>query len=211
MRLASSKLAVNFKNVGLLTALIGLLGLNLPSQLLAEDLKQIFENVNKYYEEKNYAKALEELSWAQKEIEKANSQVTQSFFPAEYEGYKGGKIESANVFGMSNVERTYSKGSQSIKVSLLGGSKGQGQNPLGGLAAFGQMAAMMGGQPGVESFRMDGRTANLETQDDSVNLTVFLDGGSMLKFEMSNSNDAGALKKFAQGFKIGDIEKHIKG
>jgi hypothetical protein len=186
--------------------------LSFASLSQAEDLKQIFENVNKYYEEKNYSKALEELSWAQKEIEKAKGQVTQALFPAELEGYTGGKIESTNVFGISNVERTYTKsGAATIKVSLMGSSKGGGQNPLGGLAAFGQMAAMMGGaQPGVETFRIDGRTANLETKENSADLTLFLDGGSMIKFEMSKSKDGEALKKFAQGFNIAEIEKQLK-
>jgi len=184
-----------------------------PTISAAEDLKQIFDKVQQYYQDKNYSKALEELSWAQKEIEKANAQVTQSFFPNEVEGFKGGEIENTNVFGFMNVERSYEKGdSESIKVSLIGSSKSQGQNPLGGLAAMGQMAAMMGGnQPGVESFRIDGRTAMLEKEDSSASLTVFLDGGAMLKFEMNGSNNADALKKFAGGFKIGDIEKHLKG
>ena len=77
---------------------------------------------------------------------------------------------------------------------------------------MGQMAAMMGGnQPGVDSFRMDGRTALLEKEDGSALLTVFLDGGAMLKFEMNGSNNTETLKKFAGSFKIGDIEKHLKG
>jgi hypothetical protein len=72
--------------------------------------------------------------------------------------------------------------------------------------------AMMGGnQPGVDSFRLNGRTAMLEKEDESASLTVFLNGGSMLKFEMNGSNNADTLKKFASGFKIADIEKHLKG
>jgi hypothetical protein len=182
-----------------------------PIAVQAEDLKPIFEKVQQYYQEKNYAKALEELSWAQKEIEKANTAATVGFFPDEVEGYKGGKVENANVFGITNIERNYRKSdNDSIKVSLLGGSKGQ-QNPLGGLAAMGQMAAMMGGQNGMDSFRMDGRTAMLEKQDDSATLTIFLDGGTMMKFEKNGSNDGESLKKFANGFKIADIEKHLKG
>ena len=179
----------------------------------AEDLKQIFDKVQQYYQDKNYTKALEELSWAQKEIEKASSQVIQGFFPEEIEGYKGSKIENTSVFGITNIERTYEKSQDdSIKVSLLGSSKGQGQNPLGGLAAMGQMAAMMGGsQPGVDSFRIDGRTAMLEKEEGSASLTIFLDGGSMMKFEMQGSSNGDLLKKFAGGFKIAELEKHLKG
>jgi hypothetical protein len=194
-------------------ALSLIVGIAAPHVTQAEDLKQIFEKVQQYYQDKNYSKALEELSWAQREIEKANAEVTQSFFPNEIEGFKGGKIENTSVFGFMNVERSYEKGeSESIKVALMGSSKGQGQNPLGGLAAMGQMAAMMAGtQPGVDSFRLDGRTAMLEKEDESASLTVFLDGGSMLKFEVNGSNNADTLKKFASAFTIADIEKHLKG
>jgi hypothetical protein len=197
----------------IVTALVAALSLTASaSHADAEDLKQIFDKVQQYYAEKNYTKALEELGWAQKEIEKASSQVLTGLFPSEIDGYKGGELESTNVLGFTNIERTYQKGeSNSIKVSLLGSSKGQAQNPLGGLAAMGQMAAMMGGQAGTDSFRMDGRTAMLEKRDDSAELTVFLDGGSMLKFEQQDSNDGDALKKFANSFKIADIEKHLKG
>jgi len=191
---------------------IGFFALVAPEPTRAEDIKQIFDRVQQYYQDKNYSKALEELNWAQKEIEKASASVTQSFFPNEVDGYRGGKIENANVFGITNVERSYEKGEESIKVSLMGSSKGAGQNPLGGLAAMGQMAAMMGGsQPGTDSFRIDGRTALLEKEDNSASLTVFLDGGSMMKFEMSGSSNGDALKKFVNGFKIADIEKHLKG
>ena len=195
------------------TSLASLYAVNNIASCRAEDLKPIFEKVQQYYQEKNYAKALEELGWARKEIEKASAQVTQGFFPDEIEGYKGGKIENTNVFGIVNVERSYAKGeSETIKVSLMGSNKGQRQNPLGGLAAMGQMAAMMGGsQPGMDSFRIDGRTAMLETEDSSATLTVFLDGGSMMKFEMDGASNGEALKKFASAFKISDIEKHLKG
>jgi hypothetical protein len=33
----------------------------------------------------------------------------------------------------------------------------------------------------------------------------------MMKFEKNGSNDGESLKKFANGFKIADIEKHLKG
>lgn len=205
--------ACKLSSVLVSSLIAGAATVSFSSACYAEELKPIFDKVQQYYQDKNYAKALEELAWAQKEIEKASAQVTQGFFPNEVEGFKGGKIENTNVFGIVNVERSYSKGdSESIKVSLVGSNKGQGQNPLGGLAAMGQMAAMMGGsQPGTDSFRMDGRTALLETEDGSATLTVFLDGGSMMKFEMNGSSNADALKKFAGGFKIADIEKHLKG
>jgi hypothetical protein len=179
----------------------------------AEDVRQTLDKTNEYYQQKNYSKALQELAWAQKEIEKANSQVLESLFPAEIQGFKGAKLESTNMLGFTTIERSYEKGETlSIKASLLGSGQGQGQNPLGGLAALGQMAAMMGGgQPGTDSFRLDGRTAMLQKQEDSAELTVFLEAGAMLKFELNGSADGELLKKFASGFKLAEIEKQLKG
>jgi hypothetical protein len=184
---------------------ISAIGLATP-QVFAEDLATILKRVQELHDQKNYSKALEELAWAQKELEKSKSKVTEGLFPNDVMGYAGGKIENSGAFGFSNIERTYTKGSETIKVSLTE-SKGGGQNPLGGLAALGQMAAMMGNQPGVDTFRIDGRTATLESQENDSSLTVFLNGGGIIKFEQSGSNNGATLKEFAGQFKLSEFEK----
>lgn len=184
----------------------------------AENLDDIFKKVNEYVAAKNYSKAMEELGWAQKELEKLHAGRLETLLPDTLGGLTGEKATSTSMLGMSQLERNYQTagGATSVKVSLLGGSKGAGAagglGGLGGLAAMGQMAAMMGGnQPGTETFRVDGRTATLETASGSPSLTIFLEGGTMLKLEASGDAKADLLKKMAGEIKIAELESYLKG
>ena len=184
----------------------------LPTRVVAEDLDQIFKRVQGFVQDRNYSKALNELTWARKEIEKLNTAQLQSFFPDEIAGFKGGKVEANAALGFTSIERDYSNGKQGIKISLTGGNAA-GQGGFGNLAALGQMAALMGNQGGTETFRISGRTATLESRDNSegADLTVFLDSGSIIKLEGSNGANGETLKKIAEALNIDGIEKYQKG
>lgn len=178
-----------------------------------EDLNAIFKKVNDYVEAKNYSKALEELGWARKSIEKMHSTRLHDFLPNELNGFSGGKIESSAALGFSNIERTYSKGDAKVKISLVGGSGGGGADGLGGLAALGKMAAMMGGQPGMDTLRIQGRTATLTEGEGSTgsDLTVFLDSGSMLKLESVRNVSSSDLRQMADALKVNDLDTYLRG
>jgi len=180
--------------------------------LQAEELKDIFGRVDQMVAAKNYTKALDELTWAKKEIEKMHTAQLKTFFPDQLAGYAGDKFEANNVLGITNLERVYKKsGAPDVTVSLTGGSGGS-QAGFGGLAAFGNLAAMMGNQEGSDTFRIDGRTASLTLNPGSNGeLTVFLNSGSILKLEMMQNPNGETLKSMAQGLKLGDLESYLKG
>jgi hypothetical protein len=178
----------------------------------AEELEDIFGRVNGFVGQKNYSKALEELEWARKELEKLHTRRLQSFFPDQLGEYKGAPAEVNGALGFTNVERRYSNGSSSVTVSLIGQSGGAAGG-LGGLAALGKMAAMFGQQAGQDSFRISGRTAilNKTPGSSSADLTVFLDSGSMLKIEDATNGDTAVLRSLAEKLDIGGLEKYLKG
>lgn len=177
--------------------------------LVAEDLNKIFEKVNSYVAEKNYTKALEELSWAKKEIEKLNSQKVIEFFPDEVAGYKGGEAQTSSALGMQNLERNYTKGDSSIKVSLTGGGK---DSPMGGLASLGKMAAMFGSQAGgMDQVRVQGKTANLSEDTGHSEMTLFLDSGSLLQLSASGPKKSEELKSFAEALKLDALDAYLQG
>jgi hypothetical protein len=179
-----------------------------PQLSLAEDVNEIFKKVNGYITEQNYPKALEELSWAKKEIEKLNSTKIGTLLPATVNGFTGADVKVQSAMGFDNIERDYSGNGKKITVSVTGGGAG---NAMGGLAGLARMGMMMGGQqPGVDSFRLDGRTANLDTTGGRAELTVFLDSGSILKVEGSGV-DAATIKSFAEGLKISNLDNYMKG
>lgn len=179
------------------------------STAVAEDLNVIFKKVNELVASNNYPKAMEELEWARKEIEKLHLTKLKGFLPESVAGFKGGEIESSAALGFTNLERKYVSGQNSVKVSLTGtGSKSGG---LGGLAAMGRMAAMMGNQPGTETFRIEGKTASVTSKKgNNSELSVFLESGSILKVE-SRSADSDTLKKIAQSLKINDLDNYLRG
>jgi hypothetical protein len=178
----------------------------------SEDLNQTLAKVKQLVEEKNFSAALEELSWARKEIEKMNSNQLSSYFPDQVDGFQGGKIEKNAAMGFSNIERSYTKANATINLSMTSGSLGGVAGGLGGLGALGQMAAMMGGNtPGQESLRIKGRTAMLEEGQGSPSLSLFLDSGPILKLEGSGSTSTKNLRDFASALPLDDLENYIKG
>jgi hypothetical protein len=142
-----------------------------------------------------------------------NATKVEHFFPDELAGFKGDKFESQAALGFSAMERNYRKmgTNTQVKVSLVGGMGGTGMEGLGGLAGMGRMAAMMAGGP--NTVRIAGRTATLESDEDakSVDLTIFLDSGSILKFEMNGESDGAVLRKMAEELKIDGLEAYLRG
>lgn len=195
--------------VRMLLCMLPLFGLS-SREAMADDLSAIFKKVGEYVEAKNYPKALEELTWARKEIEKMNMKQMENLLPDSVAGFTGAKVVSNSAMGFTNLEREYSKDSISVKASLTGGS---GAGLGAGMAGFGQMAAMMGNMPGQDTVRIDGRTALLESNDSSktASLSVFLESGSILKLDMEGSSDGSTLKTFAEALKVGEIDKYLKG
>ena len=196
----------------LISSLLSPLVLLAPVVVRAEDLDTIFNKVKELAQAQNYTKAIEELSWANKELEKLNAQRIESFFPAEVAGYTAGKAEHNSALGFSTMERSYQKsGAAAIKLSLTGGSGGGAAGGLGGLAAFGKMAALMGNQPGLDTFRIGGRTASLQSEGKQSELSIFLDSGAILKLETSSKGDGSELRTFAEALKISDLDSYLRG
>ncbi len=188
---------------------IAFLGL---SSAQAEEIETIFGKVKEYAAKENYTKAIEELGWAKKELEKAHFKKIESMLPNQVAGFQGGTINSQSTVGITNIERTYKKaGEKDVKLSLAGGSTGGG--PMAGFAALGRMAGMMGTQPGVDTFRIDGRTANLQVRNGRAELTVFLESGSFLKLEQQSAKDGSSVKSIAEGMKseIVALDNYLKG
>jgi hypothetical protein len=171
--------------------------------LMAEDLKTILDKVSALASKGEYQNALNELAWAKKELEKLSSDQLVKLLPDELVGFKGGKVESNSALGITNIERKYSKNDSTVNLSITGTGSAGG---LGGLAAFGQMAAMMGAQSGQDVFRIKGLTAQLEGD----RLQIFLSSGSILSLELTSGSE-NQLKAMAEALDLTKIDNHLKG
>ena len=183
------------------------------SIIKAEEIDTIFSKVKEYMGQQNFTKALEELSWAKQEIEKKNSEKLQSFFADDVAGFKGDKAQINSALGFTSIEKNYKSADKgSLKVTLTGGSSAAGGG-LGGLAQIGKMAAMFGNQAGMETVRIQGRTATIEKDQNSKgsSISVFLDSGSVLKVDSNTSKDTEMLKAFIEALKVEELDKYLKG
>ncbi len=179
---------------------------------LAEDINNIFKKVNELVAQENYPKAMEELSWANKELQKMHFAKLETLLPSEIAGFTGEKVEAQSAMGMSTIKRVYKKGSEKIELNITGTSLGGATGAAGGLAALGRMGAMMGNQPGVDTFRVDGRTATLKNQRNRAELTLFMESGGMLQLRQNNAKDEGAtLKTIVEGVGIANLDSYLKG
>lgn len=176
-----------------------------------EDLNAIFKRVNDLVAAKNYSKAMDELDWAKKEIEKMHMARVEEFFPGSLSGFNGQKFDTNSVLGFTNIERNYVQGKKTVKLSLTGGT-GAGGSALAGFAQLGRMAAMMGGSgSGNEALRIQGRTAMMESVAGSASVTVILDSGSFLKLESKDEVTSEQLKSMVDGIKIDELDTYLKG
>lgn len=202
----SRPLSASLKYLVLSSVIVAMLPI---SHCLAEDLKDLLGRVQKLADEKNFPKALEELNWVQKELQKQHSTQLERFFPNEIKGFKGEKMKVNAALGFSEIERTYTGGERTITLSLAGGSAAGG---LGNLAQLGKFAAMMGTESGQETIRVHGKTAQLEGDDESqYALSIFLESGSVLKLDASSGVKSTELRDFAEAILIEDLDKYLKG
>ncbi len=178
-----------------------------------EELDKIFDKVKSLVQSKNYPKAVEELTWAEKEIQKLHLAKLKEFFPAKLGGLQGGKFEVQGAFGMSTVERTYQGEGTDVMVSLVNNSQGGGAG-VGALAQLGKMAALMGAQDsGEETIRINGFTARMENSEEGSEptLSVFLESGSILKIESRSGGNGDKLKKIAEEINIASLDSYLRG
>jgi hypothetical protein len=186
-----------------------LASLVLTSSAYGEDINDVFKKVNEYVQQKNYPKAMEELSWAQKELEKLHQERLSELLSAEVNGFKGGDTQVQQMMGFSNIEREYTNGERSIRIAITGTG---GTDGMGGLAGLAKMGMMMGAtQSGRDQFRISGRTATLDTTNDSPELSIFLESGALMQLTTGDGVNGEALKKFAEALKIAELDTYLKG
>ncbi len=182
---------------------------SIPQLGHAEELKDLLGRVQKLADEKNFPKALDELGWVQKDLQKRHGEQLKQFFPDQVKGFTGDKVQINSTLGFSQVERNYTEGERSVSLSLTGGSSAGG---LGNLAQLGKFAAMAGGDSEQEAVRIQGKTGQIEGDAESgFTLSIFLDSGSVLKVSASSGISSEEITQFAQILKLEELDKYLRG
>lgn len=156
-------------------------------------------------EENDLDGALDEAKWCVEGLEQMKSQQALTVFPDAVGGFTGGETQQQKAFGLSIIERTYTRGSESIELNLTGGGGPAGS----GLAALAQLGAELGGQSGAK-MRIQRRTV-LDMGGDGGEPTfmVQLRSGGVLNVSSSSANRDTVLG-FLKEFPIADLDDALK-
>ncbi|GJL81887.1 MAG: hypothetical protein DHS20C01_15210 [marine bacterium B5-7] len=171
-----------------------------------ESLEDIIERFNQYVAEGNYPKAIAELDWARRAIEKENNARIVTYFPEQLAGLVGDQVEHQQVLGINTHTRRYEGSEGSMEVTLTYGENN------GAYSALNQLAQMFGAEINAEPIRIDGRTATLvkSTNDGEALLTVKLESGAALKMTDSSGNSERLLQA-AREFGIKNLDDYLGG
>ncbi len=173
-----------------------------------EDLEEVMQRFDEFVAEGNYPRALEELQWARRALERAHHGQIESLFPSRLGSRDGREMTRQSVFGLTTHTRRYvDEAGGAIEVTLTEG--GTGGSPM---AALEQLSRLLGGAAGAETFRIEGRTATLvpaDVQGEAV-VTVRLESGGVLRFT-APAGEAEALESAARAFGVGRLDDYLSG
>jgi len=166
----------------------------------AEDPAELIQSGADFLSKGKYAKAVEDLQWAIREIRMLQAEELKGFLPKEVSGYDAYDEETdagaAAILNINLIEagrRFEATGENEIvTLKIMAGEMGGT-----GLGAMMKMAQMYGGQSG-ELIRVNGHKGTVEWEDGSNGgkLTMVLDNDIQVTVEISEGNKDN-LKTFA--------------
>jgi hypothetical protein len=188
-----------------LFSVIGLISLPVQADTVDDLMKSAADN----YKAQKYMKALEDLDWAKQEISNLHIQIVKKLLPESMSGYQIREVDGAAMFGMHSVSREYFTDDKDIKITIAGGKAGQGGSGLSAL--MGMASKFQSMDAGTESSMVvvHGRKGrfNLETVNNSGNLTFELNNDVYVSVETNGFTSSVEAKKAAEKLDFDAIEK----
>ena len=164
----------------------------------AEDAATACTEAARLIGEDDFTGALDEAKWCVESLQQLRQQATLTVFPESVDGYMGSEVNNQSAMGMTIIERTYSKDSSTISVSLTTGVAG------GGLAALAQLGMGMGGTG--KKIRVQKRTVlDMSDANGESQYMVQLKSGGMLTVSSSDLS-AEQLLPFVREFPIAELD-----
>ncbi len=201
------------KHTSVLTAILGstlLLSLTANAE---EKFEDIIQRITTLKAEGKYSEALNELTWANKELQKLHQQKIQSFFPVATAGFNPGEFEQNSALGIMNVKRSYTgPNNAEISFNITGSASSEGgaAQGFGALAALAQMGAMMDNSGKTDTVRVNGKRATITNQGGSPQLMVTMGNGLMLQVESNKGSvTKEQLTQLAEAFNFKGFEAYM--
>jgi hypothetical protein len=167
-----------------------------------EDPTDAFQSATELYEQGDIDGAIEEAEWGLELLRQLKRGATATHFLDEINGYVATPLETNSAMGMTVMERRYTKGGNTITVTLTGGAN----TALGGLGALASMGMMGAG----EKVRIQRRTGTAIAESGENRIMFGLKEAGMLNFE-SRDVSMDELKAFAGEFPIAELDDSSSG
>jgi hypothetical protein len=160
-----------------------------------------------FVDEGNYPKALEELEWAKRALNKAHHARIDALFPERLGIREGQPMERSQMLGLDTHSRRYAGADDEIVVVLSEGASGNV-----GFAAIEQLSRLFGVHVNSEAVRIEGRGGTLVPADENAHavLTLKLEAGATLQFR-SPGGDTDALLEAARAFGVETLDEYLSG
>jgi hypothetical protein len=168
----------------------------------ADDVKDQINEALSAYDKKDLATATAALEAALGLLREARAQVWKTVLPEAPQGWTAGEVELASMGvammgGGTTAERDYTKGDQTVKISLLSDS------PMSQAMAMMFSGAMSG--PDNQLVVIDGRRMMYSKSDNAYQTIIA--NKVLVKVEGSQGVDDPTLRTFLKAVRFAEIEK----
>jgi hypothetical protein len=167
-----------------------------------DEIKEATDALIEFIEKGDYKKAQGKVDFLSAALNEFDFDVKKKFFKDDLAGFIGGEMSAQSVMGISVIERTYTRGGKTVKVSLtdLVASAGPA-----GLAAMDQMFGQQ-----QATFRLPGRVAASVTNQGGLTEITATIGRSIFRVESSNTKEE-KVKEVANAFPIKELLDYVEG
>jgi hypothetical protein len=182
----------------------------LSGSVRADNVTDLLQSAEQNYQSGKYAKALEDLEWAKKEISKRHLEELKKYLPANVEGYTQEDPSTGSMMAVNACSRTYTQvgTGNTIEVNIISAGAESG------MGAFMGMAAAMGAMGGMggEMILSHGKRGSLvvDAAGKSATATFTLARNVIVTIEGNGFTDGEEVKRFAQLIDLAALEQEFQ-
>lgn len=184
----------------------------LPYTAFADTVEDLLQSAVTNYKNKDYAKALEDLNWAKKEITNKHMEVVKALLPESLPGYETQHIDGGAALGFQNISRDYVNGDKHVKISISSGDTSDTGAGLGALVNMAAAFQAMDGSTKSNLVIVQGHKGQFNLEPDSKHgtLTLSINSKAYVSIETWGFDNSDEAKKAAEKLDFDKIEKSFQ-
>ena len=162
------------------------------SNLYADEIKDQINAGLKAYEDKDYKLALDELKYAEAQLQELVNKENSALLPEPLEGWDAQDVKTQSMGlmgGGSNMSREYSRGKQNLKIEVTANSP-----LLNMVSMMMKNPMMMSSNPDMKPYRYKREKGMMELKRGTLSVKLLLAGQILINLEL-NDRDKDRLKE----------------